>query len=197
MAPTSKRQAAAALLHFFDTYFPDHQAGLDELVEWCVYKRYDKHQFLLEVGQEERHLRFLVSGMVRVFYQYAGQESNIHFYVQPGFISDIPAFLQHTSTRQTHQALTTVELLVLERERYEYIVARYTCGKGLMQQYSNQLFHEQQAREQRYRTLSPEERYQYLLTHKAHWLATVPQYHIASYLGITPETLSRIRRRIS
>jgi hypothetical protein len=46
-------------------------------------------------------------------------------------------------------------------------------------------------------TKTPDELYKELLIYKQEWLQSIPQYHIASYLNITPETLSRIRKRIS
>lgn len=190
-------QALDVLQGFLQANFPDHQDGFHKLGAVSTLRHFSKDQLLRQAGEQEREIRFLISGAIRVFYEQPEQNANIHFYVRPQFIGDMYAFLYQTPTRQMQQALTDVTVLCVDRAHQERLTQQYDCGKALLQKLFVQLHQEQVAREYHYRTQSTETLYQYLLEQRPEWLAQIPQYHIASYLGVTPETLSRIRRRIS
>lgn len=191
------QQAIDRLQQFLQVHFPDHQEGFHQLMQVAKVRRFAKNQLLRQAGEQEREIRFLLSGSVRVFYEQPIQSTNIHFYVRPQFIGDMYAFLYQTPTRQAQQALTDVEVLCVDSSYHQQLTQQFPCGKHLLEKLFVQLHEEQVAREYHYRTQSTETLYQYLLDQRPDWLEHLPQYHIASYLGVTPETLSRIRRRIS
>ena len=74
---------------------------------------------------------------------------------------------------------------------------KYPCGKTFICNTFQKLLVQKDMEAYHACTKTPEELYLYIMQYKNTWLQNIPQYHIASYLGITPETLSRIRKRIS
>ena len=77
------------------------------------------------------------------------------------------------------------------------ILEKYQCGKSFVESSFRKLLKQKEMLEFHRITKTPEELYKELFIYKSEWLQTIPQYHIASYLNITPETLSRIRKRTS
>ncbi|MGH1334987.1 MAG: Crp/Fnr family transcriptional regulator [Aureispira sp.] len=189
--------AIETLHNYFQKHHPQNAEGLEETIAAFEVRNIEKHTLLLAEGEQEVLLRFMVEGSVREFYIGADKESNVNFFTQPHFITDFSSFIYDKPTKKNQQALTEVQLLVLGKERFLALLEKYQCGNDLIQSIFIQLLQHQEAIEYQRHTKSPEQLYECLLTHKAHWLQTIPQYHIASFLGITPETLSRIRKRRS
>ncbi|SMO80476.1 cAMP-binding domain of CRP or a regulatory subunit of cAMP-dependent protein kinases [Gracilimonas mengyeensis] len=156
-----------------------------------------KNTLLLEAGDNESELRFLSKGTVREFYATAEKEVNINFYTKPQFITDLLAFTNQQKTKKYQQTLSEAEILVMHKSTFNGLLEQHQCGKSLIDETFRKLLKHQQEQEFNRRTKSPEEQYQYILDNKADWLQSIPQYQIASYLNITPETLSRIRGRLS
>ena len=75
-------------------------------------------------------------------------------------------------------------------------LSKYRCGKLFVDEIFQRIIEQKQDDELRLFMNTAEENYQELFSKKPLWLKNIPQYHIASYLGITPETLSRIRKRM-
>ena len=100
-------------------------------------------------------------------------------------------------TRKNQQALDDVQLLVLGKEQFDRLLDKYDCGRDWMQSVFVQLLQAKENWDYEYRTKSADQLYQYLLKKIPQWLQHIPQYHIASLLRITPETLSRIRKRLA
>jgi CRP-like cAMP-binding protein len=99
--------------------------------------------------------------------------------------------------RKFQECLTDVELLVIDKIKFRSHLEKYTCGKEFVKSTFQKLFRHKKLLEYNRITKTPEYLYQELLIYKPDWLQKIPQYHIASYVNITPETLSRIRKRIS
>jgi CRP-like cAMP-binding protein len=182
---------------FFETEHPLNQEGLQELFASFSVRTYAKGTQLLQENDQESTLRFLNSGSIREYYATEAKETNINFYTKPQFITDLLAFTNDLPTRKFQECLTEVELLVIDKTIFRAHLEKYTCGKEFVKDAFQKLFKQRELFEYNRITKTAEELYKELLIYKPMWLQKIPQYHIASYLNITPETLSRIRKRIS
>lgn len=182
---------------FFETEHPLNQEGLNELFAAFSVRKFEKGSCILEEHTLEKHLRFLNYGTVREYYATENKETNINFYTKPQFITDLLAFNNDSETRKFQECLTEVELLIIDKTIFRAHLEKYTCGKEFVEATFQKLFRHKELLEFNRITKTPEDLYKELLIYKPDWLQKIPQYHIASYLSITPETLSRIRKRIS
>jgi CRP-like cAMP-binding protein len=182
---------------FFETEHPLNQEGLQELFAAFSVKTFGKGAILLQEHDQEQTLRFLNAGIIREYYATEARETNINFYTKPQFITDLLAFTNDLPTRKFQECLTEVELLVIDKTIFRAHLEKYTCGKEFVKDAFQKLFKQRELFEYNRITKTAEDLYKELLIYKPTWLQKIPQYHIASYLNITPETLSRIRKRIS
>lgn len=187
----------STLYTFFQTDFPHNKEGLEEFLNAFQSQSYQKNDIILREGQIDRQLRFLEYGALREYYVGPEKENNINFYTRPSLITDFPSFQNDRASRKNQACLSKVRIKVINKRQYEKLTQKYPCGKEILSQSFQLLLDQKEYGEYAQRTKSPEELYQDILQNRPDWLQNIPQYHIASYLGITPETLSRIRKRIS
>lgn len=182
---------------FFETEYPLNKDGLRELLSLFKIESFTKGTIILHAEDEEKELRFLNLGVLREYYATADKETNINFYTKPQFITDLSSFNNDQRTKKNQESLTDIELLVVAKKPFRELLKKYDCGKSFIDLSFQKLLKYKERLEYNRITKSPEELYEELFVYKPNWLEKVPQYHIASYLNITPETLSRIRKRIS
>lgn len=185
------------IAQFLHTNFPMNRDGVEELIAAFKVKTYPKHTTLLQEATYEKKLRFINTGGVREFYRTEKKEININFYTRPQFITDFSSFIQGSQTQKNQESLSAVEILELGIEKFSHLHEKYSCGKSFVDMTFRAILKNKERFEYNRMTKEPEELYHELQIYRPNWLQEVPQYHIASYLGITPETLSRIRKRIS
>ena len=182
---------------FFETEFPLNKEGLKELFSLFKTEHHKKGALILKDNSIEKKLRFLNTGIVREFYATEEKDININFYTNTQFITDLLAFKNDSTTRKNQDCLTDVELLVVDKQKYIESLNKYQCGKSFVDLSFQKLLKHKELLEYNRVTKNSDELYKELLIYKPEWLQVIPQYHIASYLNVTPETLSRIRKRIS
>jgi len=182
---------------FFETEYPLNKEGLRKLLSLFELEKIRKGTQILNAGTEEKSLRFLNKGIVREYYATPDKETNINFYTKPQFITDLSSFNSDTKTKKYQEALSDIELLAVEKSDFRKLLKEYDCGKSFIDLSFQRLLKNKELFEYNRITKSAEELYKELFIYKPNWLEKIPQYHIASYLDITPETLSRIRKRIS
>ncbi|TDQ29986.1 Crp/Fnr family transcriptional regulator [Tenacibaculum caenipelagi] len=187
----------AEISKFFKTEFPLNQHGLDELFSLFKTEKYAKGSILLKADTKEKKLRFLNKGIVREYYANEEKEININFYTKPQFISDLLVFNQDATTKKNQESLTSVEMLSIERQPFFDLLEKYQCGKTFVESSFQKLLKQKELFEFNRITKSPDVLYNELFIYKPEWIQKIPQYHLASYLNVTPETLSRIKKRIS
>ncbi len=181
---------------FFETEYPLNQHGIEELLSLFEIHSIKKGTPILKSNTVEKELRFLNSGVIREFYATSEKETNINFYTKPQFVSDLFSFNNDVKTNKNQETLADIELLSIKKAPFRELLQKYECGKSFIELSFQKLLKQKELLEFNRITKTPEELYQELFIYKPHWLEKVPQYHIASYLNITPETLSRIRKRI-
>ncbi|MCT4700177.1 Crp/Fnr family transcriptional regulator [Tenacibaculum haliotis] len=183
--------------NFFETEYPLNQNGLKELL--CLFKKetIKKGTQILKADTEEKQLRFLNSGVIREYFATSEKETNINFYTKPQFITDLSSFNNDLKTKKNQETLTEVTLLVVDKNAFGDLLKKYECGKSFIDLSFQKLLKHKELLEYNRITKTADELYKELFIYKPDWLEKIPQYHIASYLNISPETLSRIRKRIS
>lgn len=182
---------------FFETDFPLNKEGIEELLSLFNVRFYNKNSLILKAGGKEKQLRFLETGIVREFYATEDKETNINFYTKPQFITDFSSLNNSAKTKKNQTSLTDIVLKTIDRGVFLKLLDKYECGKEIVNLTFQRMLEKKEQFEYSRITKTPEELYKELLENQPDWLQNIPQYHIASYLGVTPETLSRIRNRIS
>ncbi|MEL6592380.1 MAG: Crp/Fnr family transcriptional regulator [Bacteroidota bacterium] len=181
----------------------DHLSPLTEeakvfLTEKIVLRSYQKGDFPLQAGQVCQETFFVQKGLMRMYILHEGEEHIGDFFLEGEFASDMRSSLTQQPSRYNIQCLEDCELFVLSRELMEEAFVRFP----LVFERLGRMITEFQLvlladRIWAGLTMSNEERYVELLRHKPQLFQRIPQYMLASYLGITPVGLSKIRKRLA
>lgn len=157
-----------------------------------------KGDYFITDGQIAKEIAFLETGIVRAFYRNnEAVEYNKHFFVNPSFIGGYASLITGTPNQIIQQALTDCTIQVA---KYANIQALYqTCPdiERAARVLAEQFFVQKEQREIEIVLLDADKRYQIFQKNLPRLEQQIPQYHIASYLGITPTQLSRIRKKLS
>ncbi len=172
-------------------------------VEWdaffdsLVYREVPKKFRLTDVGEIAREAYFINKGMARVYFLKEDEEINANFVFENGFIASYQSFLLKSKSLQAVETLEDCELLVLNKLKLDELTQAYPKFHIFSKAMAEFAFITLQRRAASFILDSPEERYMNMLNERPNMLERVPQHMIASYLGVTPVSLSRIRKRIS
>jgi CRP-like cAMP-binding protein len=183
------------LLQFFNREFPFNQEGLVEFISSFQPQKFPKGHIVLHHNKVENSLRFLDEGVVREYYSSESKEKNIHFYLPNEFITDFYSFVTEKPTSKFQECITDVSIRVISKDTFQAFLKKYMCGKLFIDEIFQRIIEKKEIEMKNHFMNTAEENYYHLMNNKPNWLREIPQYHIASYLGISPETLSRIRKR--
>lgn len=155
-----------------------------------------KKAFLLEAGQVCKYEWYVIKGCVRTFYiDDNGFDVNLMFAVEDWWLSDLQSYTEEKPSRLFIQALEDSVLWRITKQNKEKVfdkIPKFERMFRIMLQRSNIAM---QYRLLQTYTLTAEERYQEFIKHYPKIPQRIPQHHIASFLGISPEFLSKIRNR--
>ena len=168
---------------------------LEATLRPCVFA---KNEALIETGAHEAIIHFLRLGLVRYFYLTEdGTEHNHTFAGEESLVGCFPVLAGAESCPFTVEALEPTHTLRIGPEVVRAFASRHPCWNQLWIRLVEHAALRKAAREQSFLLDSVEQRYRRFLTDHADLAHRIPQYHIASWLGITPVALSRIRKRIN
>ena len=163
-----------------------------------VPRKLRKHQYLLQEGDVCRSIAFVTRGCLRIYTVDAkGEEHNIQFAIEDWWASDLHSFLTGRPATSNIEALTPAEVLLLDRQAREELmssVPRMERFFRLLQE-ANHVATNQRITETL--TTTAAERYLHFTETYPALVQRLPLKHIASYLGITPQSLSRIRKDLT
>ncbi len=161
-----------------------------------TYKKLRRKQYLLQEGDVSKHLSFIVKGAIR---QYTindkGVEHIVRFGIEGWWTADRESFEMGTPSKYNIDAWEETDLLQLSRTDYLVLLDTVPPIKEMTQELDRRGAIAAQKRIHSAISLTAEERYLELVQTHPLFLQRFPQNMIASYLGISPETLSRIRKQ--
>jgi len=159
--------------------------------------RFPKKTLLLKKGQTENYLSFVEKGIVRYYIPNQKDEVTLEFSFENEFIGAYDSFLSRLPSAYHVETVTPTILWRLTYDDLQQLYQETTSGNLIGRLASESLFLEKFRRELSFLHQTAEQRYLNLLTEKPQLVKEIPLHYIASYIGITPQALSRIRRRIS
>jgi CRP-like cAMP-binding protein len=160
-------------------------------------RKFSKKQFFLQEGQKAIEHAYVVQGCMRVYYQdQKMQEHVLYFGFKDWWVGDLGSFDDEAPTRLNIQAMDDTWLLVFDRKGIEELFLLIPTLESLFRRMAQRTLSVLQKRLFLTVSASAEERYLALLERYPSIEQLVPQYQIASYLGIMPESLSRLKKQM-
>ena len=171
---------------------PSQQRALSNILETV---EIPKDSLLLETGQISSHLYFVVEGILRSFYYAENKEVTRWFCFSEHFATSYFSFVYRRPSEDTIMLLTDAKLLAISYENLQYLSRQDTVWVDLNRHLLEYYYTNSLERIASFQTQSTVERYDHLLQAYPTIEDDIPLGYIASYLGMTQETLSRIRRK--
>jgi CRP-like cAMP-binding protein len=170
---------------------------LMELTNICRFQNIPKNEHFIKAGDTTKKVGFIISGLIRFYHLKDGEEYNIIFKKEFEMASSFESIILNQPSSYSFEALEDTQMMVYDYEKMEELFARNhqleRFGRHFIQQelaqavkiYEGHLF------------FSPEERYLKFIKEHPDLMNRIPLKHLSSFLGITPVSLSRIRKRIT
>lgn len=182
----------------FDRYLALDDAERSALLERSRVRRLKKRGFILQEGEVCRHYTYVVQGCLRMYeIDEKGVEHNLQFAQENEWIVDIGSFHTEKPSSLFIEALESSTVVCIEHADLLHLYTEHPKFDRNFRVIIEDLFVELQQRLLRRNASSAEQRYAHFLQHHPELVARVPGVHIASYLGVTPEFLSRLRAKTS
>jgi len=183
---------AEILKKSFDIYFNAPIEAWKEFADYCELITFDKNQIIKQQGTAEKYFYFIIKGSAGIFLWKDNNFVCLDFAFDYNFCGDYMSLLTQKPTELEVVALEKSEMARISRESF-YHLGRKSVGKIIMQISAESSFVEKQQQQIDLLTKTAKERYKILQAKFPDIHQRIAQKHIASYLGITPQSLSRIR----
>ena len=166
---------------------------LDEAQLWEKEIELSRNEFLKVKGSKDTNLYYVVEGSLRAFIDDGLEEHTIRFGYKNNIIAALDSFVKEKPSGLYIQAIKKTVLKVISKPAYLAFIKSNPENHELWQILLEQLVYQQMEREQDLLTSSPQERYNRVLQRSPQLFQEIPHKYIASYLRMTPETLSRLK----
>jgi CRP/FNR family transcriptional regulator, anaerobic regulatory protein len=184
-----------AILHNLSQYITISEQAKTKLAEIIVLKNYTKGSILLKEGEVCQSLNFLKTGLVRGFFNQKGKDITSWFAMDNDVATPLYSFVTRKPSSEIMEIMEDSEVYSVSYDDIQQLYRQFPefnlVGRVLTEKYYVELM----ARTMSFQFQSAKERYLQLLAHRPELLQRVSLGHIASYLGISQETLSRIRAK--
>ncbi len=184
------------LFEFLGRYISLSEEEKNTILALDIFHSFKKGTVLLKEGQHSINEYFVLQGCIRTYYIIDGDEKTTEFYTETEGIT--PACVHTKAASEYYVSCVEDSILIvsdssMEAEMFE----KFPKFQLLCRKLSEQLMVDKQRSFDNFKISSPEQRYLDLVQHRPGLLQRVPQHQLASYLGITPQSLSRLRARLS
>jgi CRP-like cAMP-binding protein len=180
---------------YINSYFGVDQEDLLQISSLFKPQTLKKGDFYLRTGRYCEKLSFMKSGLLRIYVSTEEKEVTQWISTKGYFITDLSSMVFDKPARWTIQALTDVELYTIKKEDYNQLGSKIPKWNQLEKLFIAKCFTMLEDRIFSHLSMTAEERYRFFFQQNKELFNQVPLQYIASMLGMTPETFSRIRRK--
>lgn len=186
------------LLDYFDKILPLNEEEKSIVEEVFKAREVKRRQYILQAGDQCKHNTFIVEGCFRMYtVDEKGKEHNIQFAIENWWIGDIGSFHSGEPSKLNIEALEKSAILQITREDQLKIFADHPKFNQIFRVLAENAMVSLQNRILQNISFSAEERYLDFIERYPHFMNRISNVQIASYLGVTPEFLSTIRKKIT
>lgn len=184
------------LLAHFASINPLSQEEIAAIDETMEVQHYKKGTVLLRQDEISPATYFVLEGIIRKYYLVDGEEKTADFFTDEQWVVSVNNMNPDSPSAFYLECSTDCKLLVGNSKKGEALYRKYPNLETVSRKLMTRVFTELQEKIEVFTTSTPTQRYQNLLKAKPDLFQRIPQYQIASYIGVTPESLSRFRKRI-
>ena len=182
--------------HFLQKFPILNEQERNELAGKLNVKLFKKKEILQEEGKIPQNCFFVLEGCVRQYCIVDGAERSTEFYTPENAAISSDCYMNRSPSNFYLECLEDSTLLVGDAEYDEKLIAEFPVLQAILMQVAEQEWLKAQNRLSMFKISSPEKRYEDFLKQRPDLIHKIPNNQIASYLGITAESLSRIRKRL-
>ncbi|GAL87401.1 conserved hypothetical protein [Sporocytophaga myxococcoides] len=170
---------------------------VEELLGICLIVTHAKNELIEAKNGVFDRLGYIINGAARIYYlNEKGEEVSYLLQVNEDVIGDYASYITGEKSQAKIETLLETEVLYFEKKGVEELIKKDVFWLGFAKRISDLAFLSAKQRLDELFFFTPEQRYLNLLKKSPEILNKIPQKYISSYLGITPQSLSRIRKRI-
>jgi CRP/FNR family transcriptional regulator, anaerobic regulatory protein len=185
-----------ALLAYLESIYPLSDGLKTHLGQVLKTKEIPRKGYLLKAGHFSRNICFIGKGLLRCFYMRDGHDISSWFMKEGDVIVSVESFFLQKESYESIQALEDTLIYYISYDELQKIYRQFSefnfIGRVLTERY----YIQSEQRLFSIRMMRSQERYDYLMEHHSELVLRVPAKHLASYLGITEVTLSKIKGRM-
>ena len=170
---------------------------LNAIAETMVIQHFKKGTVLLREGQISTETYFVLKGCVRQYFLIDGEEKTNNFFTEEQWVVSLNSFNPELVSKHFLDCCEDSTLVVGDSDKADKLFKQFPKLETVSRKVMEKVFAEQQEISACYFTDTPEQRYLKLQNTRPELLQRIPQYQLASYIGVKPESLSRIRKRIA
>lgn len=182
---------------FFDNISPMNNSDWQFFSSKLQKVKLKKRSTLLEIGEIESHLYFISKGVVRLYLPREEHDLTFGFLFENEFVTAYDSLITQKPSEYQIETLTETVLWKISNKELQEVYKKTTIGNVIGRKMAENMFLKKSKRELSLLSETAEERYLNLFSQRPKLLEQIPLKYIASYIGVTPQALSRIRKRIT
>lgn len=184
------------LIDYISLYTPLEENEISSLQSMVKKRDFKKNEIVFTEGKISDEIYFVTKGCVRLFYNVDGDDKTAFFYTEGQFICAGESYTFNVPAKENYQAIENTNLYVFTKDDVNKLLTISSKFEAIARIATENELISCQRMIASFVTKTAEERYIELLNTQGELFQRAPQQYIASFLGVSPETLSRIKARV-